>query len=243
MMIDVHAHLQDKAFDKDRYEIIKKCQEDNIYIVNCGLGKDNDMVSRIKSKNVFYCRGLYPVDAIEMKENEIRKIIDSFSDPNSVCIGEVGLDYHWIKKEEDRKKEREIFKEVVWKANKLKKTLNVHSRDAEYDVIKELEDANVNVILHSFGKIPWKEIIEDERFFFSIPVIALRSHRWKKVIEILPENKILLESDSPYQGIDKRNTPLSIMLTQKLINEIKGKDLTRVVFENSIKTLGLSNIL
>ena len=243
MMIDVHAHLQDKAFDKDRYKIIKECEKNNIFVVNCGLGKDNNIVSKIKGKNIFYCRGLYPVDAIEMKENEIKEIINSFSDPNSICIGEVGLDYHWVKDETKREKEREIFRDIIWEANKLKKTLNVHSRDAEYDMIKELENANVNVILHSFGKIPWKEIIEDERFFFSIPTIALRSHRWKKVISILPDDKILLESDSPYQGIDKRNTPLSIILTQKLINEIKGKDLTDKIFENSIKALGLNSIL
>ena len=242
-MIDVHAHLQDKAFDKDRYKVIGECKQKNIYIVNCGLGKDNDIVSRIKGENVFYCRGLYPIDAIEMKEDEIKKIISSFSDPNSICIGEVGLDYHWIKDEEKREKEREIFREVIWKANKLKKPLNVHSRDAEYDVIKELEEANVNVILHSFGKVPWKEIIEDERFFFSIPTISLRSHRWKKVISILPEDKILLESDSPYQGIEKRNTPLSIILVQSLINKIKGKDLKEKIFRNSIKVMGLNNIL
>ena len=242
-MIDVHAHLQDRTFDKDRYEIIKQCEKNNIYIVNCGLGKDNNIVSKINGKNVFYCRGLYPIDAIEMNESEISEILESFSDKNSICIGEVGLDYHWIKKEEEREKEREIFREVIWKANKLKKTLNVHSRDAEYDIIKELEEAKVNIILHSFGKIPWKEIVDDNRFFFSIPTIALKSNRWKKVISILPENKILLESDSPYQGIDKRNTPLSIILTQKLINEIKGKDLTSKIFENSIRALNLSNIL
>ena len=241
-MIDVHAHLQDKAFDKDRYEIIEKCKERNIYIVNCGLGKDNDLVSRIKGENVFYCRGLYPIDAIEMDENQIKKIIESFSDQNSICIGEVGLDYHWVKDEKEREKEREIFKEIIWKANKIKKTLNVHSRDAEYDVIRELEDAKVNVVLHSFGKVPWKEIIEDERFFFSIPTISLRSNRWKKVISILPEEKILLESDSPYQGIEGRNTPLSIILTQNLINQIKGKDLKDKIFKNSIKALGLNNI-
>ncbi len=243
MMIDVHAHLQDKAFDRDRYRVIEECRKENIYILNCGLGPDNEKVKEIRSDNVFYSLGLYPEFIIKLKDEEIKKIIDSFSDPKSICIGEVGLDYYWIRDEKEREKEREVFEEVIWKANKTKKCLNVHSRNAEFDVIKMLEDANVNVILHSFGKIPWKEIIEDERFFFSIPTIALRSKRWKKVISILPEEKILLESDSPYQGIEKRNTPKSIKLVQELINQIKGKDLTKKIFENSIKALGLNSIL
>ncbi len=237
-MFDVHAHLQDKAFDKDRYKVISECAKRGIKILNCGLGKDNDIVAKISAPNVFYGRGLYPVDAIEMSEDEINVIINSFSDPNSICIGEVGLDYYWVKDEKKREREREIFREVIWQANKLKKPLNVHSRGAEEDTIRMLEEAKVPVILHSFGKLPWKEIIEDKRFYFSIPPIALRSNRWKRLIEIVPVEKLLLESDSPYQGPDKnRNTPCNIELTLNLINQIKGFDVSKIIEENTRKVL------
>ncbi len=237
-MFDVHAHLQDRAFDSDRFEVIKKCAEKGINIINCGLGKDNDVVAKISAPNVFYCRGLYPVDAIEMSEDEVRSIINSFDDPNSICIGEVGLDYHWIKNEKDREREREIFREVVWAANKVKKPLNVHSRDAEEDTVKILEDAKVPIILHSFGKLPWEKIIEDERIFFSVPPIAVRSHRWKRLIEIVPIQKILLESDSPYQGPTRdRNTPCNIEITLELVNQIKGINAKSIIEENTKKVL------
>jgi len=237
-MFDVHAHLQDRAFDNDRYNVISECKKQGIKIVNCGLGKDNDIVAKISASNVSYCRGLYPVDAIEMSEEEVNQIIDSLKDKNLICIGEVGLDYYWVKDESKREREREIFREIIWQANKLKKPLNVHTRAAEDDAVKMLEEAKVPVILHSFGKIPWKKIIEDERFYFSIPPIALRSNRWKKLIEILPNNKILLESDSPYQGPDRnRNTPCNIKLTLNLINQIKGINISKIIEENTMKVL------
>lgn len=233
--VDVHAHLNEEIFDKDRDEILKNCKEKEIFVINCSGDKKENKKSLdlLKSSNVKICMGIYPTKTAEISDDEffeeidfIKKNIEKISG-----IGEVGLDFHWIKDKEKQERQIERFKEIIWLANKNKLPLNVHSRKAEREVIKILsESANVPVILHCFGgSLNLASEGIKNGFHFSIPPIVIRSGSFKALVRKVPIQQILSETDSPYLGPDReRNDPTNIPLVIKQIAETKKMDFDAV---------------
>ena len=230
--VDVHAHLEEGIFDKDRAKILNECVEKGILVVNCsGEPTTNRKALELAKKfdNLKICLGLYPVQAAEISEkefwNEMKFIEENAS--KIVGVGEVGLDYYWIKEDEKRYKENQLFKEIIWLANKLKLPLNVHSRAAETETIALLaKSSHVPVIMHSFGgDIELAKAGIKEGFYFSIAPIILRSNKHKRLVEAVPINKLLTETDSPYLGpTQERNDPRNIPLVVEEIAKIKKID-------------------
>jgi len=227
--IDVHAHLEEEIFDKDRELILKECKEKEITIINVGSKPQaNRKVLELKAKHpqLFIGLGIYPLNGIEMTDKEFfdeLKFIEQNKD-KLCCIGEVGIDFYWIKDEAQKLKEIEQFSELIWLANKLNLPLNVHSRNAEELVLQMiLKSAHVPSIMHSYGGDPIlaKALIKQD-IYFSIPPLIIRSKKLQKLAEILPIEKILTETDAPYQGpTSERNDPRNIPLVIKKIAEIK----------------------
>ncbi len=223
-MIDVHAHV----YELPNYrEIEARMRELGIKAINCGLNRETNLkVLAMKSDILLPALGLWPVDALQCDYKKELKFIESHA-KEIVCIGEVGLDYYWIKEEAKRAKEREVFVEIVWLANELKLPLNVHSRRAEKHTLEILEKhANVPVILHAFGGND-KEISRgiENNFFFSIPPIVKRSKHFKHLVELVPVNQLLLESDTPYLGLCFPNDPIQILVSLEEIARIKGLEI------------------
>jgi len=248
--IDAHAHLNEGIFDKDREKILKECREKGILVINCsGEPKSNRRSLELAKKfnNLKICLGLYPIQTTELSDkefwNEIKFIEENVN--KIVGIGEVGLDYYWVKEEEKRLKEIQAFKEIIWLANKLKLPLNVHSRAAEAETIAMLsKNAHAPVLLHSFGgDIEFTKHAVKEGFYFSIAPIVIRSNRHKRLVEALPIDKILTETDSPYLGpTQERNDPRNIPLVVEEIAKIKKIDVEvcrKQILENAKKVFDI----
>ena len=114
MLIDTHAHLDFPQFDPDRDEMINRASYENVVIIHSGLGiegiaKAKDLAK--KYSNVYATVGLSPTEfsgeVIDETINEIRK---SRNNPKILGIGEVGLDYHWVRERELRAVEHINFK-------------------------------------------------------------------------------------------------------------------------------------
>lgn len=229
--VDVHAHLNEEIFDKDRNEILKNCKEKEIFVINCSGDKKGNKKSLelLDYPNVKVCLGIYPVQTAEMRDSEFfdeLNFIEKNKDKIS-GIGEVGLDFHWIKDKKKQEKQIERFKEIIWMANKNKLPLNVHSRKAEKETIEILsESAKVPVIIHCFGgSLTLANEGIKSGFYFSIPPIIIRSNSFKALARKIPITQLLTETDSPYLGPTKeRNTPENIPIVVKQIAEIKEID-------------------
>lgn len=233
--IDVHAHISEEIFDKDRDKILDECKEKGIFVINCGgtLESNRKSLKLLKYTNVNLNLGIYPIQASEMSDKEFFEELKFIEENKNkiVGIGEVGLDFYWVKDEEKRLLEIERFKEIVWLANKLRLPLNVHSRNAEKETISILSKmAFVPVILHAFGG-KWKLAKEGaaEGFYFSIPPNILINKARQKLVKELPIERLLTETDSPYLGPTKeKNTPLNIPLVIQKISEIKKMSVEEV---------------
>ncbi len=242
MLVDVHAHLDDKQFKDDLDVVIKTAEENNVlYIINNGVDPDSNRKTLELSKKYKIIKpalGFHPTDSEKFSEEIIEKEIE-FIQKNKkkiFAIGEVGLDYHW---EHRRDRQRKIFLKFIEISEKNKLPLIIHSRKAEKDVIDLLGSSKIkNVILHSFeGNKALIKQADEKNFKFSIPPSALRSDHFKSVIKNISFQNILTETDSPYLSAIKneRNEPSQVKHTIKLISEIKKitvEETEKIIFMN-----------
>ena len=242
MLIDTHTHLDFPQFDNDRNEIIKKAEQENILIITSAMGPDRikktlEIIE--KHDNIFATFGLSPQEFDEKIIKETIALIRKHKD-KIVGIGEVGLDYYWIKDSEKRKKEMENFKIFIELSDELKLPLVIHSRDAEGGVICELEKSGKPALMHCFSGS--KEQAERAICFgclISIPTSIIYSKQKQRLAKDLPLESMVLETDAPYLSpIPKtRNEPVNVKLSAEKIAEVKNIDL-EVVEETTTKNAG-----
>lgn len=234
-MIDVHCHLEQKDYDSDREEVIKRCkQELKAIITSCANPKDFSLTLELveEHKNfVFATAGIHPEYIKEITEKEKDDFLDLIQQNRSslVGIGEVGLDYFWVKEKHWQQKQKELFIEFIGLAKKLRMPIVVHARDAfeEALAILEQEDAG-NVLMHMFGENSLTKRLIEDNYFVSVNTILLRSKKHKKIVRDMPLELLLLETDAPWLGLQGRNEPMSIRLVAEKIAEIKGLNFQEV---------------
>ena len=113
-------------------------------------------------------------------------------------VGEIGLDYS--KGSYERTKQREVLGWILDREDIDRKVLSVHSRGAERDVIAALTgSSNVKAILHWYtGPSVLVEKALEMGLYFSMNALMLRTKRGRRLIEVIPRNRILTETDGPY---------------------------------------------
>src|SRR3990167_2598751 len=152
MYIDVHCHL-DLLKDKDK--IIQRAKEKGVGIIlTNGVDVKTNRVSlelAEKHKEVRVALGIYPIDALKLTDKEIDNEIEFIKENRKkiTAIGEVGMDFKWGKEEERQEK---TFRKFIKLSKELDKPIIVHSRKAEEECIKILEDEKANkVVMHCFS--------------------------------------------------------------------------------------------
>ncbi len=236
LLVDVHAHLDHCKFKQDLDKVIENAKKNNVKtIINNGINPEKNRATLELAKKYDVIKaalGLYPTDAIKLKEEEIANELEFIKKNKDkiVAIGEIGLDYHWNLKQHD--KQKEIFEKIINLAEKIKKPLIVHSRKAEEDVIDILESSKIKkVVLHCFsGSISLVNKAYDLGYYFSIPTNVVRSNHFQEIVKIININRIVTETDSPYLSpfSGQRNEPSNVLYSIKKIAEIKNMDAEEV---------------
>lgn len=228
-MIDCHCHLEQSDYDSDREQIIEKCKKElKAVITSCAHPKYFNLTLQLveKHKNFIFCTvGIHPGNIKEISSQEKYRFLDLVKQNSDKIsgIGETGLDYFWVKESEWQKRQKELFVELINFAKELKKPLVVHARNAYDDVVKILEQEDAKqVLMHMFGANHLVKKIIENNWFVSMNTVVLRSKKHKKVVRDMPIEKLLLETDSPWLGLEgKRNDPTSIKIVAEKIAEIK----------------------
>lgn len=235
MLVDVHCHLHHCWFDKDRDEAVERAKDAGVkVIVNNGLNPSSNRKTLGLAKKydvVKAALGIYPTEILtkELKAKgwNFEEIdVDSelgFIKKNKsriVAIGEIGLDYYHFKGTLDV--QEELFRKQLELAEKIKKPVIVHSRGAENQTVKILEDYKVTAVLHSFGSDDFRKAI-DAGHYFSIPVTVIRNKHFQNLTSKVSMSRLLTETDSPYLGLRRgeRNEPANVHHSIKKISEIK----------------------
>ncbi len=228
MNIDTHAHLNHPLFDGDREKIIKKCIDDNFYIINVGtnLKTSKEIISLSQNKNFYATIGLHPMNlktgvlSKRKREKNEEKMEDRFDykkykdlakNDKVVAIGEIGLDYYWKPKTTKRKKifkkkQKDLLLQQLRLAKELDLPVVFHCRMANQDLIKILKE-NPEVrpekaVMHCFVGTK-KELNSYLKFGFFIGLNGiifktLKNINFNELIKTVPLNKILIETDCPF---------------------------------------------
>lgn len=183
--------------------------------------------------------GIHPSDIGQTEQDidkQIQEIEELAKNKKVVAIGEIGLDYHW---EKDKKElQKYAFLEQIKLANKLDLPIAIHSRDAIMDTIEILKGdilPNKKGILHccQLNKDLVKAGLEAGFYIsFAGPITFKSSKNAPEIIEMVPDDRILIETDSPYLSPEphrgQRNDSRNVKYVAEKIAEIKGKRLEEI---------------
>ena len=248
-LFDSHAHYNDEKFDKDRDEIIKETLENNVsnFIV---AGYDIESSKKAieiakKYDKVYAIVGISPNDLDEIithkdinnSINELEKLVlaSNVDSKKIVAIGEIGLDYYWTKDNKDI--QQEMFIKQIELANKLNLPIVIHTRDAVNDTIKILKENPVlkNGIFHCCPLN--RELVKEGLklgFYISLSgVITFKNAKnADEIINMIPEEKLLIETDSPYLSPEPvrgtRNNCMNVKYVAEKIAHAKGRTLREI---------------
>ena len=257
---DNHAHLDDEKFDEDREELIKKIHNDEIdKFVSAGYSLESSKKSIELSKKynfIYSTCGISPNDIPQNEEElwkelaEIKKIAKE--NKKVVAIGEIGLDYHW--NTENKELQKRAFVEQIKIANELNLPIQIHTREAVVDTLEILKQNNVNKkgIFHCCPLN--RELVKEGLklgFYISFagPVTFKNSKNATEIIEMVPNDKMLIETDSPYLSPEpfrgKRNDPRNVKFIVKKIAEVKNltiEEVANITYENAMRIFDLKQV-
>lgn len=255
-LFDSHCHLDDEKFDEDRDILIKEIHESGITkLVSAGYNiiSSKKAVELAKIYGFIYATcGISPNDIPEKREyinkqvNEIRNIS---SYEKVVAIGEIGLDYYWNK--ENKEIQRELFIKQIQLANELNLPIVIHTREAINDTLEILKKYPVNKkgVFHCcpLNRELVKEALKlDFYISFAGPITFKNSKNANEVIDLVPNNKILIETDSPYLSPEpyrgKRNDSRNVKYIAQKIADVKGipvEEIAKITYKNTCQIFNI----
>lgn len=253
MIYETHTHFDDKAFDNDRDDAIKKTVAAGVTrIINVGASMEGSRrcieLSHAHSE-ILASVGVHPEDVAPMTEDDIKTLEGYCSDEKVVAIGEIGLDYHWDEPERDIQKK--WFARQIGLARKVKLPVIIHSREAAsdtYDILRSEKADEVGGVMHCYSySVEMARSFLDLGFFFGIGgVVTFKNGRkLQEVVSYLPLDRIVVETDSPYMAPvphrGERNCSEYLPLIISKIAEIKGiseEETEEITFNNAVRLFG-----
>lgn len=234
MIIDTHAHYDDEAFEEDRKELLGSMKENGIgCIVNVGasLRGCRDTIALIEEYDFVYgAIGVHPSDTDDLNEESFQWLWENCQKKKIVAVGEIGLDYHYP--EPPHEQQKYWFERQLSLAEKTKLPVVIHSREAAKDTLELMKKYQGKLnggVIHcfSYGVEMAREYVEMGFYIGVGGVITFKNgKKLKEVVEFLPLDRIVLETDCPYLAPEpnrgKRNSSLNLPYVVKAIADLKG---------------------
>ena len=241
MIFETHAHYDDEAFDEDRESLISSMYDSGIgHIVNVGASLGSTTTSIALAQRypfVYAAAGVHPNETAELNEENFLWLKEQCSNEKVVAVGEIGLDYYWDEPSHDIQKL--WFERQLELAREVNKPVIIHSRDAAkdtYDIMLAHNAGQIGGVIHCYSYSP-EMALDYVKMGFYIGIGGVvtfkNGKKMKEVVEAVPIERMLLETDSPYLAPEpnrgKRNSSLNIPYIAQKIAEIKGLSYEEVV--------------
>lgn len=241
MIFETHAHYDDEAFDEDRDTLLSSMHENKIeYIVNVGASLKSTAASiRLAQKYpfIYAAAGVHPNETGELNEERFAWLKNQCLLEKVVAVGEIGLDYYWD--EPSHEVQKLWFERQLDLAREIAKPVIIHSRDAAkdtFDMMKSKKADEIGGVIHCYSySVEMALDYVEMGFYIGVGgVVTFKNgKKMKEVVEAVPIERILLETDSPYLSPEpnrgKRNSSLNLPYVARKIAEIKGLSYDEVV--------------
>jgi TatD DNase family protein len=254
LFVDTHAHFSDPVFDSDREKLLAEIQAQGMpFMVDVGCTPEGSRTAvRLAEQYpwIYATCGVHPHDAEEYGVEGARQVIAELADhPRVVALGEMGLDFFYDNS--PREIQKSVFRAQLQEARRREMPVVVHVRDSEEEALELLaEDGFPRGIWHCFsGSLSHAQTAVQGGMYISFSGILTfpRSKDLQETARILPEDCLLVETDSPYltpvpMRKHRRNRPDYVNHTGKFLAELRGCDpqeMARILEENSRRVFGL----
>jgi TatD DNase family protein len=246
MLFDTHAHMDDRAFDADRQELLASLSAQGIALVmnpGCSLASSRNVWQLTKEYNWLYgAVGSHPDVADEVNEAVIEEYRRLCAENKKIkAIGEIGLDYHY--EDIPRELQQKAFRVQMALAAELNLPAIVHERDAHADGMAIVEEfPSVTGVFHCYsGSLEMAKWLIDRGWFIGFTgVLTFKNARKAlEVAEHIPLDRIVLETDCPYMAPEpfrgKRNHPGYLYRMAERLAQLRGvsvEEIHRITTEN-----------
>ena len=246
-LFDTHAHYDADAFDADRMEVLSSMPGQGVELIlnpGCDLKSSQTAVELAERFPFVYAAvGVHPEECADWNAEHDIPVLEALAqNPKVRAIGEIGLDYHWPEKP-PRELQQQVFHAQLELAEKLDLPVIVHDRDAHHDCLDIVRaHPNVTGVYHCYSggvedaktlmKLGWM-------ISFTGSITFKNARRALEVIDLLPLDRMMIETDSPYMSPEpfrgRRNDSGRVHLVAEAIARRKGLDpeeVARITLEN-----------
>ncbi|MEG0292014.1 MAG: TatD family hydrolase [Anaerovoracaceae bacterium] len=251
MLFDSHAHLNNEKINNETRELLANgiANSDVSYMMDVGFNLASSKLAVDHSEKYSWCYaavGCHPHDADQMDDMELMMYKSLAKKSKVKAIGEIGLDFHYDNSSRDA--QREWFRKQIRLANELKMPIVIHSRDADQEVLDILKEeqafsderkswfqkrsdgtGDARVLLHCFSgsaELATQYVKLGGTISIAGPVTYKNNKKTLRVVEEIPLDYLLIETDAPYLTPEphrgKKNISPFVEFTAKKIAEIKG---------------------
>lgn len=252
-VFDTHAHYDSGSFNADRLEVLASMPgQDVAYIVNPGCELESSKAAIALAERfpfVYAAVGVHPSDCADWEDSWLDKLRSMAAHPKVKAIGEIGLDYHW-KENPPEEVQRRVLCRQLELAGELDLPAIIHDREAHQDCLSIVRAyPGVRGVYHCYSgsledaktlvKLGWM-------LSFTGTITYKNARKALEVIDWLPMDRIMIETDSPYLTPEpfrgKRNDSGKVHLVAEKIAQVKGmepEEVARITLENGLKFFGI----
>ncbi len=246
MLVDTHAHLDDRAFEGELEEVLRRAREAGVgRIVTIGTDLESSRRARAIAEaepDVWFAPGIHPHEAD--RDRPVEALRELAAHPRAVAVGETGLDY--VKNYASVPNQKALFVRHLELALECGKPVSIHCREAHGDTLGILRaHAPLRGVIHCFsGGAGDAEGYLALNFFLSIagPVTYPSAQALRDAVRSIPLENLLLETDcpllAPQKRRGKRNEPAFVRHTAEEVAALKGvsvEELASATAENAAR--------
>lgn len=253
MLFDTHAHYDDEAFDADRDALLTALPDCGVGLVidpGCDLTSSRRAVELAAAyPHVYAAVGIHPENCGGCTDDDLAALRPLAQQPKVVAIGEIGLDYYWPENP-PHDFQQQVFRAQLELAQELDLPVIVHDREAHGDslaIVKEYPA--LRGVFHCYsGSVEMaRELLALGWYLgFDGPVTYKNARKTVEVAEMVPLDRILIETDSPYMSPvplrGKRNDSRNVFYIAEKLAQIKGmttEEMARLTMENGKSLFGI----
>jgi TatD DNase family protein len=252
MIFDTHAHYDAWQYDEDREEVLAHLKDAGVEkVVNISNGW-KDLLATLdlveKYPWIYGTAGIHPCEIKDLTEERFDQIREFSRREKIVAIGEIGLDYYWVKEAEERENQRYWFRRQLTLAKEENLPVVIHSRDAAkdtFDTMKEEHAGTTGGIIHCYsGSLEMAREYVKLGYYLGIGGVVTfkNSKTLKRVAAEIPLEHIVLETDAPYLSPmpyrGKRNSSAYLHYVAEEIAALKGiskEEVENITYQNALK--------
>jgi TatD DNase family protein len=198
MLIDAHAHI-DMVTPEMQAAVLAQLADERIFTISVAMNPESYQRAQQIAANspwVLPTFGIHPWEAAQWA-NRLDELDDLIA--ASPMLGEIGLDYHWVKDKTTYPLQGAVFDHFLRAAREQDKIVNLHTKSAEQVVLERLQEYQIRrAIVHWYSgpMTPFKALIE-QGAYFTVGVEVLYSPKIQKIARRIPDHQLLTETDNP----------------------------------------------